>query len=399
MPGRLLQKLTPLVFVCAIMPITAVADELPSLNIDLSETSVSGLSSGAFMASQFHVAFSSTVQGAGIVGGGPFGCAEGQLSFALNRCMATTLGEPDAEELFLRAQAFAEAGTIDPLENLVDDRVYIFAGLEDETVAPAVGAQVAAFYRRAGIDESRLELDDSTPAGHGFLTEDGPVACASTGAPFVNDCDTDQAAVILEHIYGPLNPPASNLHESVAFNQADYLPDPQRRGMSEEGWVYVPSSCASGEPCRVHIAFHGCHQNFERVGDAFTVGAGFNRWAESNHVVVLYPQTHESAGNPNACWDWWGFTDRRYPTKSGFQMAAVHRMLMALAGDMSDLTADFCARHDQWNYLHWTAGRVKICGFGFACAAGSGDLVGNFFHASTLYEHPAGYFTTSACGE
>ncbi len=39
------------------------ADPLPSFNIDLTQTSVSGLSSGAYMAGQFHVAFSGTVVG------------------------------------------------------------------------------------------------------------------------------------------------------------------------------------------------------------------------------------------------------------------------------------------------------------------------------------------------
>ena len=44
---------------------------LPALGADLEATSVSGLSSGAFMASQFHIAHSRIVVGAGIVAGGP----------------------------------------------------------------------------------------------------------------------------------------------------------------------------------------------------------------------------------------------------------------------------------------------------------------------------------------
>ena len=41
-----------------------------SYNVDVGETSVSGLSSGAYMAVQFHVSFSSIVKGAGITAGG-----------------------------------------------------------------------------------------------------------------------------------------------------------------------------------------------------------------------------------------------------------------------------------------------------------------------------------------
>ena len=71
------------------------AEPLPRLNVDLLQTTVSGLSSGAYMAGQFHVAFSGEVVGAGIVAGGPYGCAEGRLLTALRRCMSTGLGEPD----------------------------------------------------------------------------------------------------------------------------------------------------------------------------------------------------------------------------------------------------------------------------------------------------------------
>ncbi len=53
------------------------AVNLPQLNIDKTQTTVSGLSSGGFMAAQLHVAYSETfAKGAGIVAGGPFYCAE-----------------------------------------------------------------------------------------------------------------------------------------------------------------------------------------------------------------------------------------------------------------------------------------------------------------------------------
>ena len=41
-----------------------------SYNVDSKDTSVSGLSSGGYMAVQFHIAFSKTVRGAGITAGG-----------------------------------------------------------------------------------------------------------------------------------------------------------------------------------------------------------------------------------------------------------------------------------------------------------------------------------------
>nr|WP_318289937.1 hypothetical protein [Paraburkholderia sp. BL8N3] len=51
------------------------AAPLHGYGADATHTSVSGLSSGAFMAAQFDVAWSKHLVGAGIVAGGPFYCA------------------------------------------------------------------------------------------------------------------------------------------------------------------------------------------------------------------------------------------------------------------------------------------------------------------------------------
>ncbi len=50
--------------------------ELPALGADTSETSVSGISSGAYMAGQFQIVHSRIVAGAAIIAGGPYGCGE-----------------------------------------------------------------------------------------------------------------------------------------------------------------------------------------------------------------------------------------------------------------------------------------------------------------------------------
>jgi poly(3-hydroxybutyrate) depolymerase len=291
------------------------AEPLPALTIDLAQPSVSGLSSGAYMAGQFHVAFSGTLVGAGIVAGGLYRCAEGQLRLALNRCMQTSQGKLDPAALLAQARSLATAGTIDPVENLADDRIYVFTGTADRTVLPRVGAHVPKFYELAGVPATNIRHDATLNAGHAFITESGPVPCAQTREPFVNDCDIDQAGIILEHIYGPLQPPAAEVHAPFEFSQDAYLGSAESNGMAATGWVYVPASCVPGTICRVHIAFHGCKQTFERVGDAYTAGTGFNRWAESNNIVVLYPQADETPGNPNACWDWWGYTDQHHATK------------------------------------------------------------------------------------
>ena len=80
------------------------ADRLGSLPIDPAQISVSGISSGAFMANQLHVAHSASLMGAGLVAGGLYGCAvfdateagvQPMASLALGPCMtAPSLLQP-----------------------------------------------------------------------------------------------------------------------------------------------------------------------------------------------------------------------------------------------------------------------------------------------------------------
>jgi poly(3-hydroxybutyrate) depolymerase len=372
---------------------TFAAEPLPSFNVDLAQTSVSGLSSGAFMAGQFHVAFSETVIGAGIVAGGPYGCAEGQLGTALNRCMQTHSGPPDPAHLLRRAEELAEQDAIDPLAGLAGDRVYVFSGSADRTVTPSVVDAAVAFYRAAGIVEADIAHVADMAAGHAFVTESHGSTCPTTASPYINDCDYDQAGALLAHLYGELNPPSAAPSGSmIAFDQSAFLADPTAHGLDGIGHVYVPSSCAQGAACRVHIAFHGCQQTDALIGDRFRAEAGYDRWADANALIVLYPQAHRTFLNPNACWDWWGYDDARHATRNGRQMAAVRAMLDRLAG-----VEPFCQAHAAGNLEHWQAGRAEVCNIWLLCATGSREPIGFMFGTTTLYERPQGTFSTQGC--
>ena len=63
----------------------AVAKPIGSYNV--SDITVSGISSGAFMAVQLHIAFSSIISGAAVYAGGPYWCAQGSLNTAMMECM------------------------------------------------------------------------------------------------------------------------------------------------------------------------------------------------------------------------------------------------------------------------------------------------------------------------
>ena len=377
----------------------SAAEELSSYIIDENEISVSGISSGAYMAGQFHVAFSGSLKGAGIIAGGPYNCAQGLVSNALFQCMKTTLGGPDPAELFAGAQELAAAGRIDDPVNLADDKVYLFAGTRDSTVLPEVVASLEEFYALAGVPEANLDFVDDLAAGHAMITEDFGGACGITGSPFINDCDYDQAGAILQHIYGALDQPDPTAPgRLIEFDQSEFLGDPTSHGMNEIGYVFVPGSCEAGTACRLHVAFHGCKQTTDHIGDQFPTNAGYNAWAASNGIIVLYPQAWATTTNPNGCWDWWGYDDDDYATKSGRQMAAVEAMIGRLAGASEPGGDDYCQRYEDSNYQHWLDDRAELCQFYLACATGSGDVLGSFYGRATLYEHPQGNFTTAPCG-
>ena len=59
---------------------------LPALNIDIEDTSVSGISSGGFMSVQMQVAHSGIIRGAGVVAGGPYYCAQDSVMKATTEC-------------------------------------------------------------------------------------------------------------------------------------------------------------------------------------------------------------------------------------------------------------------------------------------------------------------------
>lgn len=335
----------------------AAADPaLPSLCIDEAGLSVSGISSGGYMAHQFHVAHSARVMGAGVIAAGPYACAgDGyprNLLRALTVCSAIGpgpfLGPPVAEKSIGAVQTKADEGLIDDPRGLTDDRVFLFSGTLDNLVPASVVATVGDVYQAFG-DAAQTLLVQNVEAPHAMLTLDFGNPCLSMESPFINACAFDLAGMTLKQIYGPLAPPKPADDGLHAFTQAEFADPRTRHGLAERGFVYVPKACAEGARCRLHIAFHGCQQNEAMIGEAFVRHAGYNGWADANDIVVLYPQTAVLTmrvlgislpwPNPQGCWDWWGYTGPHYADREGPQIKAVAAMIERLSGG-----SDSCRR-------------------------------------------------------
>ena len=309
---------------------------LERYNVDITETTMSGLSSGAFMAHQLDLAQWDIVGGVALIAGGPYRCSKGRLTFAVDKCMQPNIdGGPDAQESLRMALEAERKGLIPPLSNLVDDKVYIFSGTLDSTVTPVASIALRNLYNRMGVKQ--IEYSGSVPAGHAMVTHDYGNDCASSKSPFIVDCDIDGAGDILAHLVGGLKPKSESLTgRIVEFGQAEFARIPEAISMAETGYVFVPQACAEGEPCRLHVSLHGCHQNVASIGMKYITDTGFLPWADSNNIVVLFPQTvaryDVALLNPNACWDWWGYSgDRNYATRYGHQIIAIRSMIDRIA--------------------------------------------------------------------
>lgn len=305
------------------------ANTVPRLQLT-NKLTLSGLSAGGYMANQFHIAFSDRVSGAGIIAAGPYACAQNSLQVALEHCFNKVSSAPDLAQANTLLQQQINAGSIAALLHLKDSRVFIFHGTADKTVQHNVTAALATQYRQLGAN---VQFVDDKPFGHNFPTIATGSNCATSEAPFLAACNYDAAGALLAHLLPELKAKAATASGTLFNIDQRAIGGDSASSIAKQGFVYVPSNCAQGQSCQLHISFHGCKQYAGAVGDAYAKGTGLNEWADTNNMVVLYPQVDKSAMapfNPNGCWDWWGYTDSNYTNQQGPQLKAVMAMATAL---------------------------------------------------------------------
>lgn len=323
------------------LPLAAAhaAVALPKLNVDKSQTTVSGLSSGGFMATQLGYAHSSLFKGVGVFAAGPYMCA-GHNNYTA--CMYNaSVGSAQLNTMQGSIDSFSASGAIDPKSNVAGQKVFLFVGTSDYTVGPNPAAALQSQYTSNGVTAANLQSVQRAGTAHVFPTDfdaTGNNACSSSASPYISNCGYDGAKAVLSKFYGTLNPrnnaPAAGNY--VEFDQAPFTA--ANPGMAPTGWVYVPANCRDGAPCRVHVALHGCQQSYSKIGDKFIRNTGYTRWADTNSIVVLFPQTQVdntsrqtaasgSLANPNACWDWIGWYGSNFAQKGGVQVKAIKAMV------------------------------------------------------------------------
>ena len=265
------------------------AERLGAYPVDASQISVAGVSSGAFMANQIHIAHSADVMGAAMIAGGLYGCAvidvtrKGVLALAsqaIGDCMSVPFLLDDVSTYRKRVGQLASRHWIDPPANLPRAKLYLFTGGSDSVVAHETVEKAKDLYSALGVPDANIVFVDQTgpaaEAGHSWVTVHWGNQCPLNKSPYIDDCDYDQAGEELKAIYGPdlaapASPPTGRI---VAFDQTEFAPGGAAKGNGfwETGYLYVPKACELGaaQPCRLQIVLHGCEQSAETLGDTFS---------------------------------------------------------------------------------------------------------------------------------
>lgn len=279
---------------------------------NVSDVTVSGVSSGGYMAVQMHIAHSSIISGCAAFAAGPYYCAgqifytgmlisdnfnhfaESNAFFAEHKCMAIDAGVPKVESLVAFTYANAEILLVDSPLHLRNDRVYLFSGTADSSVDPIVVGALRSYYSHF-MESSSIISDFDEPAEHCFPTLDFGSPCLKGGSPYIGNCSFDGAGRALSTLLGgDLNPPVESKAENLfRFSQVPFysLDRQEFSSLAEYGYIYLPTKCQSGvTSCHLHFSFHGCLQS-EQVCQEHNYEINYSRFnVRISGINLLHPQ-------------------------------------------------------------------------------------------------------------
>jgi len=189
-------------------------------------------------------------------------------------------------------------------------------------------------YYATYIDAAGLTVELDVSAEHCLPTLSYGEDCLQLASPYLGRCGVDAAGQALTALYGELRARSTTVDPArlLRFDQTPFYSG-TRTSLDSQGFLYVPAQCQDGATsCRLHVSFHGCLQGRTFVGDQYAWDGGFNEWADANDLVVLYPNAvaDSSVGNPNGCWDWWGYTNVNYGLHDGVQMTFARSLMDTL---------------------------------------------------------------------
>lgn len=251
----------------------------------------------------------------------------------------TTSQEYNVNNVFPDIQNYSSRGLIDSTQNLKNKPLYIYAGSRNWLFAPEMSLRARQVFEpyidnpnsiRTVVQEANLTLPTNRP--------DYPLCDAPPNQLSLSNCGFSGALDALQFLLGPnavrAPSPSLNLEPLLTFDQAEFFygingSNPNgRHDMDTVGFLYVPRICQNNQvECHLHFFFHGCNVGREFVGGEHVRNSGFLEVAETNGIIMVFPQVLASQENDIGCWDTYGFTGPLYATKAGAQVTVVRNML------------------------------------------------------------------------
>jgi poly(3-hydroxybutyrate) depolymerase len=328
----------------------AAATSLPTLgayNVDWTNVITAGVSSGADMATQVHFSHSSKIKGEATFAGSPFFCALGTsdafwglvygpvyaADYAAYSCSGTSYWPSEAPPLGTLetdTKNAASDGYMDPVSNLNGEHAWLWSGTADTVVSQKVVEDTNTMLNYFGVGTS---TNFTTASEHGWVTPDVSSStnpCGQLNSDYLINCGVDAEGAFLSYFFGTLNARNNGTLTGslIKFNQSPYA----ATDMDSSAYIFVPAACASGSLCKLVVALHGCEMGQSFIGTAFVTNSGLNEWADTNKIIVLYPQAIASTDPVNdlGCWDWWGYNGTNYASSEGSQVTAIWKMMQRI---------------------------------------------------------------------
>eukprot|EP01084_Bolivina_argentea_P290594 499198_1 len=297
--------------------------------------SVSGGSSGSCFVTQHSVAYSSDIIGVAVLFGAPYMCMSDP------NCQKNP-SQINITHLQDITKQFASEGLIDNWHNIQPQNCYGYSGTKDTVVPTAMAQKSVDYYSAFG---SKTLFKSDIPSEHAMITNFYGNPCNALESPYIDNCNFDLAGALLQFIHGKLLPPMNNslvpYSNLIVIDQSQFVPKGKTThsiSMDNIAFVYIGSNCIIHplkNGCRLHVTYHGCLQGAHYINDTLARNGGFNGWGETNNFVILYPQVIPNAaiGNPEGCWDWWGYSGKNYAWKNASQLQTVTNMIDYILND------------------------------------------------------------------
>lgn len=193
---------------------TATYATVPQLKLNLDQTTVSGLSSGGYMAAQFQRAHADWVKGAAIVAAGPVYCAQNNLMTALDHCI-NKVGSPiPLADINKQLKDWTAQGLLASEAQMKQSKIWLLHGTADQKISKEVANTLYQQYQD-WLPSAQLHYVQDKNFAHHMPTIGEGSACEISEAPFLGQCNYDAAGEALRFIRADLKAPVEQSNGTV----------------------------------------------------------------------------------------------------------------------------------------------------------------------------------------